>query len=152
MTKTWLLDEMRQMGQTFSKEGDSRFHIWNYGSGKSLGRKVHFFNSFETTIVSEIFKLSVYIHVGLFINFSEQVERCFYFKYQRVIKFYNLGHESFGTDISTCKIQSSRNTRDLCWTIGHLSCLLIRATEYICDITIFGDVGLDISILWVKYR
>ena len=65
----------------FSKEEILRFHICNFENVKSLGRKVLFFNSLGTTKISTIFKLSVYTHVVLLINFLEQFELRFYFKY-----------------------------------------------------------------------
>ena len=50
-------------------------------SVKSLGRKISFFHSLGTTKISNTFILSVFIHVVLLINISEQFELCFYFKY-----------------------------------------------------------------------
>ena len=43
-------------------------------------------------------KRSVYINVVLLINFPEQFELCFYFKYSRSYKVYNLGDKTFETD------------------------------------------------------
>ena len=51
-----------------------------------LGEKFTFSNSFGTTKISRSLKLSVYINVVLLINFPEQSELCFYFKYSRSYK------------------------------------------------------------------
>ena len=68
----------------FSKEGFNGF-ISKILSDKSLGRKVCvFFSSpLGQTESFRIFRLSVYIHVALPVNFSEQFEVCFHFKYLR---------------------------------------------------------------------
>ena len=60
-----------------------------------LGEKFTFFNSLGTTKISRRLRLSVYINVILLINFPEQFELFFYFKYSRkVIKFYNLSDKT----------------------------------------------------------
>ena len=65
-------------------EGEiSRFGIRNFEGGKSFGRTVHFFNSLGTARIPRSFKLFVYIDVVLLMNFQEQLEPCFYFKYSR---------------------------------------------------------------------
>ena len=69
-----------------SEEEISKFNIGNFESGKSLERKVHFFNSLETTKIFRSFKLSVYINFVLQINFPEQFKLCFYLKYSRSYK------------------------------------------------------------------
>ena len=48
-----------------------------------LREKFTFFNSLGTTKISRGLKLSVYINVVRMINFTEQFELCFYFKYSR---------------------------------------------------------------------
>ena len=50
-----------------------------------LGEKFTFFNSLVTTNISSSLKRSVHINVVLLINFPEQFELCFYFKYSRNI-------------------------------------------------------------------
>ena len=101
MTKMYLIssvtftrNEVSGTHLGFSKEEISRFHI---ESGGSLGRKVHFFQ-LRTTKISRSLRLSVYINVVLLINFPEQFELCFYFKYSRSYKVYNLGDKTFETD------------------------------------------------------
>ena len=79
-------NEVRETHLVFSKEVISRFHIRNFESGRSLGEKFTFFNSLGTTKVSRSLRLSVYISVVLLMNFSEQFELCFYFKYSRNYK------------------------------------------------------------------
>ena len=49
----------------------------------SLRGKVHFFQSLGRTGISRIFRLSVKIHVVLHVNFPEQFNYSFYFKYLR---------------------------------------------------------------------
>ena len=72
------------------------------------GEKFTFFNSLGKTKISRSLKLSVYINVVLLINFPEQFELCFYFKYiQEVIKFRNLDDKTFETDFSNDCIQHS---------------------------------------------
>ena len=51
-----------------------------------LGEKFTFFNSLETTKISRSLRLSVHINVVLLINFPEQFELCFFFKYSRSYK------------------------------------------------------------------
>ena len=51
-----------------------------------LREKFTFFNSLGTTKISRSLRLSVYINVVLLINFPEQFELCFYFKYSRSYK------------------------------------------------------------------
>ena len=51
----------------------------------SLGEKF-IFNSLGTTKITTMFKLPVHIHVVLLINFPEQFELCFFFKYSRSYK------------------------------------------------------------------
>ena len=51
-----------------------------------LGEKFTFFNSLGTTKISRSLRLSVYINFVLLINFPEQFELCFYFKYSRSYK------------------------------------------------------------------
>ena len=63
-----------------------------------LREKFTFFNSFGTTKISRSLRLSVYINVVLLINFLEQFELCFYFKYSGSYKVYNLGDKTFNTD------------------------------------------------------
>ena len=65
-----------EVGEThlFFKTWYFKVHIWNLE--KSLGKKVNFFDSLETTEILGIFKLSVYIDIVL-LNFS---------KYSRTIK------------------------------------------------------------------
>ena len=46
---TFTRNEVRGTHLVFSKEEISRFHILNFENGRSLGRKVYFFNSFGTT-------------------------------------------------------------------------------------------------------
>ena len=78
----------------------SRFHSRTFESGKSLGRKVHFFQlPWGNQNLMEF--QTLYINVVLLLNFSEQFELCFYLKYSRqVIKFYNLDNKSFETEFS----------------------------------------------------
>ena len=66
-----------------------------------LREKFTLSNSLGTTKISKSLILSVYINVVLLINFPEQFELCFYFKYLKVIKFYNLGDKTFETDFSS---------------------------------------------------
>ena len=73
----------KELGGKRSKEEISRFHIWDFESDKSLGKKFIFFKSLETTEPSRIFRPCVKIHVFLPVNFPEQFEPCFYFKYSR---------------------------------------------------------------------
>ena len=61
---------------SFPKE-ISRFHIWSLESGRSLGRKVPFF---EIPWDNQDFQESKTL------NFQEQIELCFYFKYSRSYK------------------------------------------------------------------
>ena len=63
-----------------------------------LGEQFTFFNSPGTTEISRSLKLSVYISVVLLINFPEQFELCFCFKYSRSYKVYDLGDKIFETD------------------------------------------------------
>ena len=63
-----------------------------------LGETFTFFNSFGTTKISKSLRLSVNINVVLLINFPEQFESCFYFKYSKSYKIYNLGDKTFETD------------------------------------------------------
>ena len=51
-----------------------------------LGEKYFFFNSLGTPKISRNLRLAVYINVVLLINFPEQFELCFYFKYLRSYK------------------------------------------------------------------
>ena len=74
-----------------------------------LGEKLTFFSSLGTTKISRSLKRSVYINVVLLINFPEQFELCFYFKYREVIKFYNLGDKTFETDFGNNDIEKGRN-------------------------------------------
>ena len=104
---TFTGNEVRGTHLVFSKEEISRFHIYNFESGRSLGRKVHFFNSLGTTKISKSLRLSVHINLVLLINFLEQFELCLYLKYSRsyiiiiiIYKFYNPGDKTFETDFS----------------------------------------------------
>ena len=65
----------------FTKNGVCETHLVfsREENGKSLGKKVHFFGPLGATKISTVFRLSVYIHVVLLINFPEQFELCFYF-------------------------------------------------------------------------
>ena len=85
---TFTRNEVRGTHFVFSKEEISRFHISNFESGRSLGRKVHFFQLPSDNQTSRSLRLSVYINVVLLINFPEQFELClnFYFKYSRSYK------------------------------------------------------------------
>ena len=65
-----------------------------------LAGKFTFFSSLGTTKISRSLKLSVYINVVLLINFLEQSELCFYFKYSRSYEVYNLREKTFETDFS----------------------------------------------------
>ena len=59
--------------------------------------------------MSRSLRLSVYINVVFLINFPEQFELCFYFKYSaEVIEFYNLGDKTFETDFNSIYVTSSR--------------------------------------------
>ena len=78
---TFARNEVRRTYLVFSKEEISRFHIRNFESGRSLGRKVHFLSSLGTTKISRSLRLSVYINVILLISFPEQFKLFFYFKY-----------------------------------------------------------------------
>ena len=78
---TFTRNEVRGTYLVFSKEEISRFHILNFESGRSLGRKVHFLNSLGTTKISRSLRLSVYINVVLLISFPEQFKLFFYFIY-----------------------------------------------------------------------
>ena len=49
-----------------------------------LGENFTFFNSLGTTEIFRSLRLSVYINVDLLINFLEQFELCFHFKYSRI--------------------------------------------------------------------
>ena len=51
-----------------------------------LGETFTFFNSLGKTKISRSLRLSVYINFVLLINFPEQFELCFYFKYSRSYK------------------------------------------------------------------
>ena len=51
-----------------------------------LGEKFIVFTSLRTTEPFRIFRLSVYIHVVLPVNLSEQFDLCFYFKYSKSYK------------------------------------------------------------------
>ena len=51
-----------------------------------LGEKFTFVNSLGTTKIPRSRRLSVYINVVLLINFPEQFELCFYFKYSKSYK------------------------------------------------------------------
>ena len=48
-----------------------------------LGEKFTFLNSSETTKIARSLRLSVYFNVVLLINFPEQFELCFCFRYSR---------------------------------------------------------------------
>ena len=65
-----------------------------------LGEKFTFSNSIGTTNISRSLRLSVYINVVHLINFPEQFEFYFYFKYSRSYKVDNLGGKTFETDFS----------------------------------------------------
>ena len=65
-----------------------------------LGEKFTFFDSLGTTEISRSLRLSFYINVVLLINFPKQFELCFYFKYWRSLKFYNLGDKTFEADFT----------------------------------------------------
>ena len=56
-----------------------------------LGEKFTFFNSLGTTRISRSLRLSVYINVVLLMNFQEQFELCFHFKYLRSYKVLSKG-------------------------------------------------------------
>ena len=55
---------------SFSKEEISKFHIWNFESGRSTGRTVHFLTLLRQPKFPGVF--SVHIDVVLLINFPEQ--------------------------------------------------------------------------------
>ena len=103
---TFRRNEVRGTQLVFSKQENSRFHIRNFESGRSLGRKVHFFNALGTTEISRSLKFSVYTNVVLLTNFPEQFELCFYFKYSRSYKVYNLGDKTFETDLACAENMS----------------------------------------------
>ena len=56
-----------------------------------LGEKLTFFNSLGTTKISRSLRLPVCINDVLLINFPEQFELCFYFKYSRSYKVLTSG-------------------------------------------------------------
>ena len=55
-------------------------------SGRSYERKVHFLQLAQDSQNFQGLRFSVYINVVLLINFPEQFELCFYFKYSRSYK------------------------------------------------------------------
>ena len=67
----------------FSKEKISSFISEILRVINLLGEKFVFFKSFGTTEPFRVFTLSVYIHVVLPVNFPEQFEVRFCFKYSR---------------------------------------------------------------------
>ena len=83
---TFTRNEVRRTHLIFSKEEISRFHIGIFESGRSIGRKVHFFQLAWDNQNFQESQTSVYINVVLMINFPEQFELCFYFKYSRSYK------------------------------------------------------------------
>ena len=72
-----------------------------------LGEKFTFFNSLGRTKMSRSLRLPVYINVVLLINFPEQFELCFHFKYSRSYKVYNLGDKTFETDFRFLSVQNN---------------------------------------------
>ena len=101
---TFTRNEVRGTHLIFSKEETSRFHISEIlRAVVLLGEKFTFFNFLGTTKISRSLRLSVNINDVLLINFSEQFELCFYFKYSRsYIKVCNLGDKTFETDFTLC--------------------------------------------------
>ena len=75
-----------------------------------LGEKFIFLELPWDNKISTISKLSVYTHV-LLINFPEQFELYFYFKYSRSYKVYNLGNKTFETDFSYTQFLSNSPIR-----------------------------------------
>ena len=63
-----------------------------------LGEKFTFFNSLGTTKISRSLRFSVYINVVLLINFQHNLNYASTSNIREVIKFYNLGDETFETD------------------------------------------------------
>ena len=63
------------------KIGDFKVSYLNFESGRSTGKKFTFFNSLGTTKISRSLRLSVSTNAVRLINFPEQFESCFYFKY-----------------------------------------------------------------------
>ena len=84
----------RQVGH-FSKEEISRFHIWNFESHKSLGRKV-FLNPLRQHNLLEFSHFCLYWCC----SFRRNLKYAFARSIWEVIKLYNLGDKSFEKDFS----------------------------------------------------
>ena len=65
-----------------------------------LGEKLTFFNSLGTTKISRNVRLSVYINVVLLITFQNNLNYASTSNIREVIKFYNLGDNTFETDFN----------------------------------------------------
>ena len=83
---------------SFFKRGDFKVSFLKFC--KSLGGKVHLFNSLGTTKISRSLRISIYINIVLLINFPEQFNLNYSFtsNIREVVKFYNLGDKTFETD------------------------------------------------------
>ena len=81
---TFTRNQVKMDTLSFFKRGDFKVSYLKFC--KSLGKKVHFFNSLGTSKISNSLKLSIYINAVLLINFPEQFELFFYFKYSRSCK------------------------------------------------------------------
>ena len=80
---------MKTVGDTkvFQKKRFQGFIYENLRVVSLLGEKFPYFICLGTTGISRI---SVHIHVALLENFREQFELCFYSKYSKSYKFYNI--------------------------------------------------------------
>ena len=82
----------------FFKRGDLKVPYLDFEDGESLGRKVHFFQLPKEKRNFKNLKLCVNIHVVPLVNFPAQLNYASTLNAREVMKFYNLGGQSFETD------------------------------------------------------
>ena len=122
---TFMWNEVRETHLVFQKRRFQGFKSEILRVVGLLGENFIFLNSHEKTKISRSLKLSVYFNVVLLINFSEQFELCFYFKYSRSYKVVNLGDKTFETDFNYTDYLPDRHSRHFdksckLWTLGQM--------------------------------
>ena len=119
-----------------SGEDISKFYIWNFESSESFGRKNNLFNSLGTNKISRIFTFSMYIHVVLLVNSQNNLNYASTLSVREVMKFYNLGGQSYLTDLSFI---SRISTGSLCLpsTLQTVvSCFFLE-----CEMSLFQNIS-----------